>query len=42
MGSRAVDVPAAVRQKAVARGTEGRRWLDRLGRLIDGLERDWG
>jgi streptomycin 6-kinase len=42
MDGRAVDVPEAVRQKVVARGAEGRRWLDRLGRLIDGLERDWG
>src|SRR5215207_3116147 len=42
MSGRAVVVPEAVRQKAMARGTEGRRWLDRLGRLIGELERDWG
>ena len=35
-------MPEAVRQKAAARGAEGRRWLDRLGCLIGGLERDWG
>lgn len=38
----AVDVPEAVRLKALARGAEGRRWLDRLGCLIDELEREWG
>lgn len=42
MSGRSVDVPEAVRQKAMARGVEGRRWLDRLGHLIDELERDWG
>lgn len=42
MSGRAVDVPEAVRQKAVAQGPEGRRWLGRLGRLIRGLEHDWG
>jgi streptomycin 6-kinase len=41
MSGRVVDVPEAVRQKAMARGTEGRRWLDRLGHLIRELERDW-
>lgn len=42
MSGRAVDVPEAVRQKAMARGPEGRLWLDRLGCLIDELERAWG
>jgi streptomycin 6-kinase len=42
MGSRVVDVPEAVRQKAMARGSEGRWWLDKLGSLIGALERDWG
>ncbi len=42
MSGRAVDVPEAVRQKAMARGSEGRRWLDHLGRLIGELEHDWG
>ena len=42
MSGRVVEVPESVRQKAKARGSEGRRWLDRLGRLIGELERDWG
>src|SRR5215210_7350868 len=42
MSRRAIDVPEAVRQKAMARGSEGRRWLDRLGCLIGELESDWG
>ena len=42
MSGRDVHVPGAVRQKALAQGDEGRRWLDRLGRLIDELERVWG
>lgn len=37
-----IDVPEAVRQKALYQGTEGRRWLDRLGGLIYELERGWG
>lgn len=41
MSGRAVDVPEAVRQKAMARGAEGRRWLDRLGCLIHEIERAW-
>lgn len=41
MSSRYVEVPEAVRQKATAQGAEGRRWLDRLGGLIDELERVW-
>ena len=42
MSGRAVYVPEPVLKKAMAQGIEGRRWLDRLGRLIDGLERVWG
>lgn len=42
MGGRAVEVPEAVRQKAIARGAEGWRWLGRLGYLIHGIEHDWG
>ena len=42
MSGRAVRVPGPVRQKAIAQGAEGRRWLDRLGRLIDEMERAWG
>ena len=41
MSSRKVEVPEAVRQKATALGAEGLRWLDRLGGLIDELERAW-
>lgn len=41
MSGRAVEVPEAVRQKAMARGAEGRRWLDRLDGLIREIERDW-
>lgn len=42
MSGRAVDVPEAVRQKAMARGAEGRRWLNHLGGLIREIERAWG
>ena len=42
MSGRAVYVPELVRQKAMAQGAEGRRWLERLGSLIDELERAWG
>jgi len=42
MSGRVVDVPEAVCQKAKARGSEGRWWLDRLGCLIGEMERDWG
>lgn len=42
MSGRDVHVPGLVRQKALAQGAEGRRWLDRLGRLIAELERAWG
>ncbi|CAA9401269.1 MAG: hypothetical protein AVDCRST_MAG55-665 [uncultured Rubrobacteraceae bacterium] len=42
MSGRAVDVPEAVLQKALAQGAEGRAWSKRLGRLIAELEHDWG
>lgn len=42
VSGRAVYVPEAVRQKALARGAEGRRWLKELGPLIGELERGWG
>ncbi len=41
MSGRSVEIPEAVRQKAMARGAEGRWWLARLGHLIDELERVW-
>lgn len=41
MSGRNVRVPEEVRQKAVALGGEGRKWLDRLGLLLDELEQDW-
>ena len=41
MNGRSVDVPETVRQKALARGAEGLKWLDRLGSLVGELERDW-
>lgn len=37
-----VDVPEAVRLKAMFQGVEGRRWLAGLGRLVRELERKWG
>jgi streptomycin 6-kinase len=42
MSSPATQVPDAVRLKADAQGSDGRRWLGRLGRLIGDLERNWG
>jgi streptomycin 6-kinase len=39
---RQVDIPVEVRQRAVAAGDVGRRWLDELPDLVAGLERDWG
>lgn len=42
MSGRNVHVPGLARQKALAQGAEGRRWLDRIGGLIDELERAWG
>ncbi len=41
MSGRAIRVPEEVRRKAAAQGDEGRKWLDNLGRLLDGLEQDW-
>lgn len=41
IAGRALDVPDAVRQKAVAQGTAGRRWLRCLPDLIRDLERQW-
>ncbi len=41
MSDRPVVVPNAVRQKAVARGAEGTRWLRGLGGVIEQLENDW-
>jgi streptomycin 6-kinase len=37
-----VVIPVEVRQRAVAAGDVGRRWLDALPDLVAGLERDWG
>lgn len=37
-----VNVPEAVRLKALFQGAEGRRWLAGLGRLVRELERKWG
>ena len=42
MEGRVVAVPEAVRRKALARGAEGRLWLEGLGSLIRELERGWG
>jgi streptomycin 6-kinase len=36
-----VAIPVEVRQRAVAAGDVGRRWLDALPDLVTGLERDW-
>jgi streptomycin 6-kinase len=36
-----VEVPNAVRRKALALGEEGRRWLDDLGAIVAGLEAEW-
>ncbi|MEA2458745.1 MAG: streptomycin 6-kinase [Thermoleophilaceae bacterium] len=36
-----VDVSREVRQKALAQGAGGARWLKQLGEMIDGVERDW-
>jgi streptomycin 6-kinase len=40
--SATVDVPEAVRRKALAIGSDGRRWLDDLPAMVAGLEREWG
>lgn len=37
-----VEVPEAVRLKALFQGTEGQRWLDGLGCLVRELEQEWG
>lgn len=42
MTERAIEVPEPVRLRAEAAGDAGRLWLDGLGDLIGGLERDWG
>jgi hypothetical protein len=34
-----IEIPAVVRNKAIAVGAQG--WLDDLGLLIDSVERDW-
>lgn len=41
MSSEVVGVPEAVRQKAMAHGFEGRRWLKGLGRMVEELGRHW-
>jgi streptomycin 6-kinase len=41
MGGRVLEVPVEVRQKAVAQGAEGARWLEHLGASIEELERAW-
>jgi streptomycin 6-kinase len=40
--TRQVGIPLEVRQRALAGGDAGRRWLDALPDLMAGLERDWG
>lgn len=40
--TRQVVIPLEVRQRAVAAGEVGCRWLDALPDLVTGLERDWG
>lgn len=40
--TRQVAIPEEVRQRAIAAGDVGRRWLDALPDLVAGLERDWG
>ena len=42
MSDRVVEVPEAVRQKALALGAEGRRWMEDLGPLIREVESEWG
>jgi streptomycin 6-kinase len=39
--TRQLDIPVEVRQRAVAAGEVGCRWLDALPDLVTGLERDW-
>ncbi len=40
--TRQIAIPVEVRQRAVAAGEAGLRWLDALADLVAGLERDWG
>jgi streptomycin 6-kinase len=40
--SRQVVIPVEVRQRAVAAGDVGSRWLEALPDIVTGLERDWG
>ena len=40
--TRQVVLPVEVRQRALAAGDAGARWLDALPDLVAGLERDWG
>jgi streptomycin 6-kinase len=40
--TRHIVLPVEVRQRAVAAGDAGRRWLDAVPDLVAGLERDWG
>jgi hypothetical protein len=37
----AIDVPEAVRRKALAVGAEGKRWLTELPQVVADLETDW-
>jgi streptomycin 6-kinase len=41
MSGRVIAVPVEVRQKAMAQGAEGARWLEHLGAGIEALEREW-
>jgi streptomycin 6-kinase len=36
-----VDLPDAVRRKALAVGADGRRWIDELGPVVADLEAEW-
>jgi streptomycin 6-kinase len=40
-GVAVIEVPVEVRNKAVARGEQGRVWLARLGAVVADLEREW-
>jgi streptomycin 6-kinase len=39
--TRRIDVPEAVRQKAVALGAAGEQWLRELPEIVDGIAHDW-
>jgi streptomycin 6-kinase len=41
MSGRVVVVPREVRQRALAQGPEGVRWLERLSGVLSALEREW-